>query len=1590
MKNVRTSGGTSTRRSWRSRASLPFLLVLVATAMVSGGGGAPAPSDDPQQFAPVRAIGDQAVVPAGASLMAAAAAEADDGGGDKDPAPQPFSGINNNSGATGTSNFTQSETTIVAFGHTVVIGFNDSGSFTGGASKFTGWAFSTDGGTTFTDGGTLPTNPLGDAGDPVLARDEVTGRIYFSTLGFNSPGTIQMFRSDDNGLTWMAPVNATPGGSSEDKQWHTVDNFPGPGQGNVYVLSRRFGAGPGIYFFRSVDGGNTFAPNGGTLIVPGSQGAFVAVGPDHAVYAFWYAGATLQVRKSVDQGLTFGPAVTVASGLIGGTNGDLGLTGIRQGTVTASGFRSNEFPHVAVNPVSGAIYVTYNNKGQGTDKADVLLVESTDGGATWSVPVRVNDDATTTDQWMPTIAASTDGSRVGVFYYSREEDPLDNNLFKLYGRIATVSGPTLDFLPSFPVSDVASLPEFGRDSVVNATYMGDYNHAVSTPGYFHVTWSDNRDDLPGGAGRKDPNVYYAKIPLGLAVTTTVPAVGSAVAAPPTTFTVNVSEPVTPGSVDPGDFQVNGIPATTSSVEAGGTTLLFNFSSSPVTAQGLQTMTIAAGAFTRAGDGEPVIPFSGTFRYDVLTLQVISTTPAFPGGVFTLPAPFTLDVTFNEPIAAATVQPADLLVTGLAGAAVTGASVLNPSTVRFTLTAATEGTLTVTMPPGAITDTFGNPGLIFTASYAVDLGTVPYPIPLAPKNPPGSLIYDPVASGIISPAGDTDAFWLPVDPDQTITVLVSPTVAGLQPTVELRNPSNAVIASATAAGPGQPALIQTAAAPTGGAYTIAVGGGAGTTGSYALQVGLNMAVEEEGLGGFDNDSLGGAQNIDASFIELRGIQTRSMRGAVMGTTDRTGYTAAAVPFAFADISATGTRVTALDNADDSAASVPIGFSFPFYGTTYTSVFASSNGLMTFVSGNSGFSNADLTASPAQAAISPFWDDLHTGTDITGAGVYYQVSGSGADQRLTIQWHNVRFFSGGSRTDTITFQAQLYADGRIQFNYPDLVSSTAIGNNGGSATVGVKAAGAQGPNRLLLAFNNGPNAFVGTGQSTLISPPEPTTDHYAFTAGQDEILTLALTGPGGATLELVDGLGAVLATGAAGTTNVDVAINNAAVGATGTYYARIRHEASAPYSLVVLRNAAFDLEPNDDMGTAQDIADNVGVLGAIGRAGAYSASSPPGEFEDISATGTIVAGLTNADDAAVSIPIGFPFPFYGSTETSAFVSSNGLVTFGSANTAFSNADLTSSPSQGAIAVFWDDLHTGGGLPASGVYYQVTGTGAEQRLTIQWNQVRFFSGGAAGDTLTFQAQLYQDGRIRLNYPDLVSGAAGGNNGASATVGVKNAGTQGPDRLLLAFNNGPNAFVGTGVSTVISRPAQDDWYSMEVTGRRFTIETRTPADGPGEFVNVLDPKIGLYDLAGNLLLSGETQADGRNEIITTTELPTGRYLVRVSSENDTVGEYYLTGGRVNIQVKATIRRVGNRQEATIVVRNHGTVPADGAHLTMAVLGGVPGAPIPIQLGSIPARGSATAVVTFTGPMKGVAALEVAGTFTGGSFDWKRNFALK
>lgn len=427
--------------------------------------------------------------------------------------PEPLSALPNplvnDPAADLTAQKTQSETTIVlGSGSNVIAGFNDSGSFIGGASKFTGYSLSTDSGDSWTDMGTLPTNLNGDAGDPVLARNDTTGRIYFSTLNFSGDG-LRVFRSDNDGLTWMAPTQGAPGATGfQDKEWITVDNFPGTGQGNVYLAFRDFTPGPtgGVRFTRSTDNGDTFSPSPGLLLAsPGAfnvQGAWVTVGPDHAVYVFWLdqsaGGGTpniIRMRKSTDQGVSFDAPVTVGTLLTTGVNGSLGSVG---------GFRTNSFPKALVNPTDpNILYLVYNDITAGADSGNIFFTQSTDGGMTWDPAVQLNTDGGTNLQWSPAIGVKPDGSGLAVTWYDRRNSPTDS-LIEFWGVTGAISGTTVSFGPNFRISP--QFPAvFGQDPVVNAVYMGDYDQVVADNSFFYATWGDNR--------LGNPDVRFTKFPM---------------------------------------------------------------------------------------------------------------------------------------------------------------------------------------------------------------------------------------------------------------------------------------------------------------------------------------------------------------------------------------------------------------------------------------------------------------------------------------------------------------------------------------------------------------------------------------------------------------------------------------------------------------------------------------------------------------------------------------------------------------------------------------------------------------------------------------------------------------------------------------------------------------------------------------------------------------------------------------------------------------------------------------------------------------------------------------------------------------------
>lgn len=123
---------------------------------------------------------------------------------------------------------------------------------------------------------------------------------------------------------------------------------------------------------------------------------------------------------------------------------------------------------------------------------------------------------------------------------------------------------------------------------------------------------------------------------------------------------------------------------------------------------------------------------------------------------------------------------------------------------------------------------------------------------------------------------------------------------------------------------------------------------------------------------------------------------------------------------------------IDLGDDSFEEVSLGFTFPFQGATYTSVFVNSNGNLTFGSGDTDFSESVLELLNDQPRIAPLWDDLSPNA---GGSVFIDPDPGS----LTVSFQNVPEFLAST---TNSFDVTLHDDGRIVITYGAVAALDAI--------------------------------------------------------------------------------------------------------------------------------------------------------------------------------------------------------------------------------------------------------------------------------------------------------------------------------------------------------------------------------------------------------------------------------------------------------------------------------------------------------------------------------------------------------------------
>jgi hypothetical protein len=137
----------------------------------------------------------------------------------------------------------------------------------------------------------------------------------------------------------------------------------------------------------------------------------------------------------------------------------------------------------------------------------------------------------------------------------------------------------------------------------------------------------------------------------------------------------------------------------------------------------------------------------------------------------------------------------------------------------------------------------------------------------------------------------------------------------------------------------------------------------------------------------------------------------------------------------------------------------GFSFPFFGNTYTSVFINSDGNLTFREGDNASTGRDVfrvITGPPRIAL--FFQDLNP--QVRG-----QVRVLQSSTKLTITWNDVtEFLNFGSNSNT--FQMNLYKNGNIDLIYGNRIDTRA-------AVVGICPGNTSFNNVRLINYSNTPN-------------------------------------------------------------------------------------------------------------------------------------------------------------------------------------------------------------------------------------------------------------------------------------------------------------------------------------------------------------------------------------------------------------------------------------------------------------------------------------------------------------------------------------
>jgi hypothetical protein len=188
-------------------------------------------------------------------------------------------------------------------------------------------------------------------------------------------------------------------------------------------------------------------------------------------------------------------------------------------------------------------------------------------------------------------------------------------------------------------------------------------------------------------------------------------------------------------------------------------------------------------------------------------------------------------------------------------------------------------------------------------------------------------------------------------------------------------------------------------------------------------------------------------------------------------------------------------TSLNLSDDSIATLNSPFAIPFGGGSFTNLYVSSNGTISFTDQFDGYENFSLspngfpsTETAPTTLVAPMWEDLYP-LKGTSQNVYWAVTGSAPNRELVVEWRNVLSYACLSDdANAVTFQV-VFKEGSsdILFNYANVVFGGACSylDFGQYATTGILSSPAQG-----LMWSDGSGPSLNDGLALLWQTPPPT--------------------------------------------------------------------------------------------------------------------------------------------------------------------------------------------------------------------------------------------------------------------------------------------------------------------------------------------------------------------------------------------------------------------------------------------------------------------------------------------------------------------